>query len=285
MEIKKLTLDESNIASIFTTRVKERWNIVFNQNRFADLTGVLLKCTAIFLKYKRNKANPRTGLKLVNENGNFYFGAILDYHAPGDDAEDAGNWTLSWTLDEADMADITDIYDSQDGMWFDICAHELYQLMYAELRDNRGIAAIFETIVDSIKEMLDAASNGGAEVNVEHTGIFDASVGFEEGAKVFAITPGYEVKQLVKDDKSLSSNKNDSKFKPATKRKTKEETEAEDAAQEDLAAAAFFRDNPEMLGCLGHRYQQNAAGTMGGYGSCNPEPAFLNDNPFFSNVG
>ena len=282
MELMKLTLDESNIASIFTTRIKERWNILFNQNRFADLTGVLFKCTAIFLKYKRNKANPKTALKLVNENGTFYFGAILEYHAPGDDAEDAGNWTLSWTLDEEDLKDITDIYDSQDSMWFDICAHELYQLMYAELRDNRGIAAIFETVIDSIREMLDSASNGGSEVNVEHTGIFDATVGFEEGTKVFAITPGYEVKQLVKDDKSLSSNKSESKMKAA---KTNPKEEAAEDEQLELAAAAFFQANPEMLYRMPNAAHSNYYSGNGMYGQdLNPEPAFLNENPFFRSV-
>lgn len=196
-----IAFDKTPIPANFVVHIKDRWGINFNNAASPGMYIVFMNSIATFLKYQKSKATPHIGLKLLTNEGKFFMGATLDYHAPEGDDDDTGNWTLSFTFNEGDLLECDAIFDSMNDMFTTVVAKEISSVIYGSVHDNTCIAMLFESCVDVLKQTLDSMSNDGSDAEIVYDGIFTASVGFEEGQKFYAITPGEIIKQLIKDDK------------------------------------------------------------------------------------
>ena len=202
--VKNLEFRETPIASHYVAVIKERWSMDYPENRVAELYRVIFNSIATMLKVNRNKNNPRIGFKLLNDAGEFRLGAILEYQKAEESEEDTGNWVLSFTFYEEDMKDLNDCKDNMFDSFFTIADHEMYSTTCGHFVDGEVITDMFSAAIESLKSQLSDIADSGEEVVITLPGVFEASVGFEEGQKVYAIVPGHNIKQLIKDDKGLA---------------------------------------------------------------------------------
>lgn len=197
-------LEETSIPNYFTNTIKERWGMDFYYKRVPEFYRVLFDSIAVMLKANRNKNKPHIGFKLLNDAGEFRLGAILDYEVAEDSEEDTGNWVLSFTLNEEDMNNLDDCKDNMTDTFATIADHELYSTMYGHFAEDSAITNMFSAAIESLTNQLSSMADSGEEYKVVLPGVFEASVGFEDGQKVIAIVPGHNVKQIIKDDKGLA---------------------------------------------------------------------------------
>lgn len=195
---------DTPIPNYFSTTIKERWGMDFFFQRVPEFYRVLFDSIAVMLKANRNKTKPRIGFKLLNDAGEFRLGAILDYEVSEESEEDTGNWILSFTFYEDDMKDLDDCKDNMCDTFATIADHELYSTMFGHFVEESAITNMFSAAAECLKDQLSSLADSGEEYKVILPGVFEASVGFEDGQKVFAIVPGHNVKQIIKDDKGLA---------------------------------------------------------------------------------
>lgn len=196
--------EETSIPNHFCATIKERWGMDFFYKRAPEFYRVLFDSIAVMLKANRNKSKPRIGFKLLNDAGEFRLGAILDYEVNEENEDDTGNWILSFTFNEEDMKDLNDCKDNMTDTFATIADHELYSTMYGHFVEESAITNMFSAAIESLKSQLSSMADSGEEYKIVLPGVFEASVGFEDGQKVFAIVPGHNVKQIIKDDKGLA---------------------------------------------------------------------------------
>lgn len=198
--------DTVAIANNYHTTLKEEYNMLFPENKVANFYRTLFRSIAITLKHFETKSNPKIGFSLLNDKGEFRLGAILTYQAPEEGEEDdSGNWNLSFTLNKDDMVNLDNHIDSHSDSFASIARAELYDSMYGHFSDSTSMNRMFDVAIREIIKFLDINSNDGDDVELTLPSIFTATVGIEGGEKVYAIVPGAMVKQLVKDDGSLSN--------------------------------------------------------------------------------
>lgn len=204
MSVKSIDFSESNIPQLYVKYIKDRWCYNSRIDVIPNLYRVMFNSITTFLKYYRTKSKPHIGFKLMDDAGDFYMGAVLDFHAPEGESEDTGNWTLSFTLNEADMKDLDEVYDNFSDMFISVVNQEMHATAFGYFNDSSAATNMFVAMVDVLKEQLDILSNSGDEYELTMPGIFMACVGFEDGQKVYSIIPGHNIKQQIKDDKGLS---------------------------------------------------------------------------------
>lgn len=199
-----ITFEESSIPQMYVEYVRDRWAMGVPIDFVTPMYRAMFSTFATLLKYQRNKNNPHIGFKLLNSEGEFIIGVILDYHAPETEDDDTGNWTLSFTFNEADMADLSTVYDNFSDMFYTIANQEVHAAFFGTIETQSAATDLFVAMIEVLKNQLDALANTSNEVEIEMPGIFLASVGFEDGQKVYSIVPGHNIKQQIKDDKGLS---------------------------------------------------------------------------------
>lgn len=189
------------IAADFISKSSNSGHTMVSADNVFELYTAMFRTFAAVLKAKISKKVKKIGLKLLNEKAEFIFGAILEYEEPEEDSEvEAGHWVLSFTVEEADIDDSDDVVDCSDPMVFAIANAELYHTCYGNYVNSEAQNTVFVNLITAIKEFLESNANDGEEAEFTVKDIFTVSVGFENGNKVVAFTPGAVIKQLVKSD-------------------------------------------------------------------------------------
>ena len=201
------TTDETTrtIMNNYETRMVQDYNFNISEHYIAGIYRTFFKLFAIALKNSVTKQTKKASFKFVDLKGNFIMGATLIFNEPEEGEDDSGNWVLSYTFNQEDLADSDVLVDNQNGVFRALAQTELYQEIYGNFGDPESMIQLFEGCVESIKEFLDANSDDGEECQLEMDGIFTATVGFEGGERVYSIVPGATVKQIVKNDEALTS--------------------------------------------------------------------------------
>ena len=195
-----------SLVSNFGVSMLEKYNFTIADTVVYNLYHIMFRTFAIYLRSQRKKEHNKVSFKFLNANGEFRMGATLTYQAPEEDAEEeSGNWILAYTFDAEDLEGADIVIDNHMPIFFSIVQSEMYNTMFGNLEGPESAHRLFEGCIDSMLEFLEANSNDGEEVELNMPGVFTAYCGFEEGNRVYSITPGATVKQLVKDDDKLVS--------------------------------------------------------------------------------
>ena len=123
--MKEFEFKETSIIQEYTLVMGERYEVNWPAARTPGLYRTVMYTIAAILKNYKSKSK-RIGFKLKDKNGEFKFGAILNYHAPeeGDNEDDdAGNYTLEFTFYEDDMTDLDAVYDNYSDI-FIMCSNK-----------------------------------------------------------------------------------------------------------------------------------------------------------------
>lgn len=196
--------NELSISNKYTLALREKYSMLFPEQYVPNFYRVLFRSMAIVLKHYEDKNTPKIGFSLLNDRGDFVIGAILAYQAPEEGEEDSGNWNLSFTLNKEDLSDVNKLIDSHSDNFYEVASAELYAAMFGRFETATAMNQMYTEAIAVLIKFLDDNSGDSEEIEIELPGIVTASVGFEEGAKVYSIVPGATVKQIVKNDASLS---------------------------------------------------------------------------------
>jgi len=129
--------------------------------------------------------------------------AILQFFANEDDNTKPGNWNLSWTFNEADIPENTQIIEGTDPnvyVYFRAVAASKFNMEYDALD---VINTLNVMTLAQVKKWLDENAKETDEVTISLDNVFQARVAVEGGVKVFAIEPAAEIKMLIKDDAAI----------------------------------------------------------------------------------
>lgn len=149
------------------------------------------------------KKDHKVALVVKDNYDNFKLAGIVQYHPNEEDDSNPGNYTYELTFDQADIAEIPEVYSIFDSM-FQGVAQEV-SLSYCNFRyvKNEQIIGFMTGCVEALTTWLDSNAKETEEVVVELEGYFQASVAVENGIKVFSIVPEGKIKQLIKGDSSI----------------------------------------------------------------------------------
>ena len=201
---KTFEFEQTSIPSQFSINLKDNYGMIWVDTRTADLFRVLFTSMTNVLKYNQSKDAKRIGMSLKDDKGHFKMGAILTFKKPEDATEeDSGNWYLEFTLDQADMNDLSIDVDNHSDIFVRCAAEAAQTICYGRFRSTEIMYEIFNTAVDTLTAFLDANSTEAEEVEISLRGIFTASVAVENGEKIMSVVPGEFIKQLVKNDAAL----------------------------------------------------------------------------------
>ena len=204
--MKEFDFKESAIPQEFTFNLMEHHEFIWVANRTAGLYRVVFFTIAEMLKHYKSKTTTRVGFILKDTNGQFKFGAVLNYHAPeeGDDSDDdKGNYTLEFTLNEEDLKDCDMVVDNHSDLFVTCATKYASDVMYARFTTMEYCNILFIEAIDTLVKFLDANASETDEVSVVYKGVFTATVTVVGGNKVISIVPGEMIKQFIKGDASL----------------------------------------------------------------------------------
>lgn len=203
--MKEFEFKETSIIQEYTLVMGERYEVNWPAARTPGLYRTVMYTIAAILKNYKSKSK-RIGFKLKDKNGEFKFGAILNYHAPeeGDNEDDdAGNYTLEFTFYEDDMTDLDAVYDNYSDI-FIMCSNKYaHDIMNGKFCSAEYCNILFIEAINVLYKFLDVNASESEDVSVVYKSIFTATVTVEDGKKVFSIVPGEVIKQFIKGDSSL----------------------------------------------------------------------------------
>lgn len=196
---------QTSISQELTYNLMEHHSLIWATNRCPGLYRTIFFTMAHILRYKKSKSTPKIGFSLKDTNGTFKIGAILTYHAPEDNTEDddKGNYTLEFTLNEADMADLDSIYDNHSDLFISASGQMAFEIMSCRFVNLEYCNNVFIEAIDTLVKFMDANATEDGEFTVVYNGVFTATVSVEGGEKIISIVPGEMIKQYIKGDSSL----------------------------------------------------------------------------------
>lgn len=201
--MKTINFRESSIVGQYAIDLRDKYFYNFTDSKTADMYRLLFVSMADIVKFMQSKNNPRVGISLKDDKGNFKLGMILTFTKPEDsDEEDSGNWNLEATFNQDDMTDLDVDLDNHSDIFVQIVGNESAKIIGGRFSTVEYMFNMFITAVDCLTKFLDAnATEDGVELVLDN--IFVASACIEDGQKYMSIVPGSYIKQLVKNDAAL----------------------------------------------------------------------------------
>ena len=260
---KVFNFKECSINGDLRAHMKEEYSMIIPEYLIENIYQTIFQSCALMVKYHANKENRKTGFAFKDHQGEFVFGTILTFTPPEDEeSEDGGNWNLDMTFNKEDMEGCDNNLDNYDSVFSTISNTQMYSQFRGHCTSNRDLSIIISEFINEIKHFLDVNSNETNEdVELEMPDVFVATVGFEQGKKVYTLTPGAAIKQLIKNDDAAER-----KVVPISE-KDKENVELASAAFRTVISEAFGMPvyNPEY-GYFGvNRYSMNNVNMYGNY--------------------
>lgn len=210
---KTFDFTECSLKQELRAELKDKYSMLVPDFLVDSLYRVFFRSFALMTKYHSNKSTHKVGFSFKDDKGQFKLGTIQTYNAPEDEeSEDEGNYNLSMTFYEKDMEGCDVSLDTFTDAFITIVQTELFSDAHTHCDSNQDLIMVIAEFIDAIKIFLDRNSNDSDEdVVLKMNGVFEAAVGIENGTKVFSITPGYAVKQIVKNDDETEKKEPDVK--------------------------------------------------------------------------
>lgn len=199
---KQFDLSNCSIKNELSASLADKYCMMIPDHMIEGLYRCIFRSFAVICKYYQTKDKHTIGFALKDERGRFVIGTIMTYEAPeSEDADDEGHYALSMTFNEKDMEGVDVFLDNYMDAYPTTLQSELFSGLSTHCANNSDLIRIAVEVIDSIKRFLDSNSNDSSEdVELVMQSIFTAGVGIENGEKIFSITPGYSIKQIVKND-------------------------------------------------------------------------------------
>jgi hypothetical protein len=196
----KVEFMKSTLPEIYSQALNQL-NMIFAAN-YADIIGyVSIAGVGDLLRNIKSLEHPTT-MAFKDETGKIVVAATVE-HVPSEDAEHPeGNWRYSWTFNEADIPEGTEVVDLNNEMtkmYFVKRAGDKYGMEY-----KAGCLVPMHTLFfKCMKEYLESNAGNEDGVELELPNVFLARAAVEDGETVLSIEPIGKMVQLIKDDCDL----------------------------------------------------------------------------------
>ena len=201
---KTINFKNCSVPGQYAINMKERHKFNFVDAHSDGIFRAIFTGVADVLKNHRSKNKEKICLVIKDDKGTFKFGATLTYRKPEEgDEDDSGNWFLEFTFDPDDLVGIEEVIEVPSAEFTFAMNEECYNIASVRFVKNQYLYDALNTAFDTIMEFLDANATEGEEVELILDGVFTASVVVEDGVKIFSITPGEKIKQIIKADDIL----------------------------------------------------------------------------------
>lgn len=203
METTTIALNKSSVLGQLSQNLLERDCMSVTPEVCGSIYKVLISSIPSFLFAKKSKDAGKVGLKIEDPKGNTTIGGIVTYHKPDGEDDDKGNWSLEFTFDNDDLADISSIYESSSSEFVQVYERLASEIFHGSFLTPQWATTIFTECVVTLKEVLKANAVEGKIFEIVEDGYFIASSTIEGGEVIYAIVPGDMMKTIVKDDSAL----------------------------------------------------------------------------------
>lgn len=150
----------------------------------------------------KSKTRP-TALVFEDMQKNLIAAAIVQFIGNEQDETDPGKWSYVWTFDEENIPQDAlkiSIQDPQTHPYFRAIAGDKWGIKF---KDSSALVILLTYALEQLRKWLDENCTESGETKIEMDDVFQARVGLENGAKVFALEPMGEIKALIKSDKDI----------------------------------------------------------------------------------
>lgn len=200
--MKKFELAETRIPNLFYTEMLQKSSIQIDESVVPDCYDSLFMAMAHYCDIRKSKEE-KVALIIRDLKNNFKIALAVEY-IPGEneETEDKGNWAITLTFDEKDVEDAKKFYSTDSAFVYLLSntTKEMHGFRYAQ---GETVPVIIEVLIELLIKWLDEEAKVGEEVVLELPGYFIAQVEVDGDKKIKGITPGENIKNVVKEDLAL----------------------------------------------------------------------------------
>lgn len=188
-----------------------------------DATNVLIDTTfkgmATFLASKKSKDKP-VACVLDDINGEFHFGAVVEYQKAEEEGNDEGSWALAYTYDKNDIDPATmDVYHFQESQEmktaFINVSYDIYgmRFMHEDVKEdekkleqinNATPDKLLNVVIDTVRDYMRQNVTIDPVLNISFVGKLTAIADANTNDVIIGIEPNAELRQIIKDDSSIN---------------------------------------------------------------------------------
>ena len=200
--MKKFELKETRIPGLFYEELLQKTSLEIPEANVPQCYAALFVAMAKYCDMKKTKEN-KIALIIRDLKNNFKIALVVEF-MPGDneEVEGKGNWAITLTFDEKDTDNAQKLFctDSSFTYLLSQTTREMYGFRFAQ---GETVPKIIEMLAEFIIEWLDTEAKPGEDVELELPGYFIAQATVEGDNIVKGITPGENLKNIVKNDNAL----------------------------------------------------------------------------------
>lgn len=196
-----MKLYDTNLPAMISNGLFNEKALSLAPEHIQKVFDIAVSAVAYILKNSKSKQNPVAMIVRRHDN-QFIIACVVQYFA-ADDANDPGNWNMSWTWSEDDIpedANKIELSNPQTHSYYRSLAAERFGMLYD---DENSLLVLNSYVFEMLKKWLDENANESAETVIESPGLFIARVAVENGKKVFAFEADGEIKNMIKDDDAI----------------------------------------------------------------------------------
>ena len=202
--MKKFELNETRIPNLFYTEMYQKSSIDIPEALVPKCYDSLFMAMARFCEMKKRKEDKKIAFIVRDLKDNFKLGMVVEYHEGTDEETDEkGNWSVVLTFDPEDVKGSTLQIYSTDSQFIGFLSNVTREMHGFQYSLATSVPAIIELLIELVIQWLNEEAKAGEEVVLELPGYFVAQVVVDGDKKVLGITPGENIKNVVKGDLSL----------------------------------------------------------------------------------
>lgn len=212
MKVANKDFSESEFEQAFVVNANSKGYTFTNDDRPILITQSFFAATAAYLsKVKKPNEDEVNAVILTSISGDFEFGAFVEYHPNEDNPDEPGNWSFGMTFYEEDIKRI----ERNKVVKKHLYNSDMFRVIFNNVANDHAsinftheayIYDAYIVVISTLKQILDREALLDEVIDIEMPGYFTASVGVENGEKVFSIVPGGFLKNIIKDDLELDKN-------------------------------------------------------------------------------
>ena len=200
--MKKFELKETRIPNLFYTEMLQKSSMDIPENVVDQCYDSLFMTMAQYCDLRKSKEE-KIALIIRDLKNNFKIAFVVEY-VPGDneEVEDKGNWAITLTFDEEDVKDAKKFYSTDSAFTYLLSkvTRELHGFRFSQ---GEVVPRIIELLIELLIKWLDEEAKSDEEVVLELPGYFIAQASVDGDRIVKGITPGENLKNVVKNDNDL----------------------------------------------------------------------------------
>jgi hypothetical protein len=146
--------------------------------------------------------NKKVAAVLKNSENEILLSMIVEYNQDSED-EEVNNWLVSMSVNKDDITEDTSVMSQYDSQLQFAIAEAAAKRNHFRYLDSIALVSLSQSFGKTLNNWLDKNANEEEEMSIEDD-LFTASVAVEGDDKIFAITPGANIKKVIAKSEPIS---------------------------------------------------------------------------------